>query len=122
MVEENFIFSPLQYEDKETIESYTFIGFEDFIDDNNYPRINQDNDTRVLAKKKIRENGSVRYSIKLDSSSRRLFNPLVYDINAKLQNIKPVFKSVNHKTFNLYIVFLKTKNQAWLLNAERENE
>ena len=122
-MEEDFIFKIKDSDEHTTtIESYTFTGFEDFIDDNNCPRINQDNDNKVLAKKKTRENGSTRYSIKLDSSSRKLFNPLLYNINAKLENIKPVFKSVNSKTFNLYITFLKTKNQSWLLNAERESE
>jgi hypothetical protein len=32
------------------------------------------------------------------------------------------FKDVNYKTFDLYVNFLKTKNVAWLHNAEREAE
>jgi hypothetical protein len=122
-MEEDFIFKlKRNNEELATVEYYTFIGHEDFIDDDNYPRIKKEEDNRILAKKKIRENGSTRYSIKLDSSTRKLFNPIMYDINSKLENVKPVFKSVNSKTFNLYINFLKTKNQSWLLNAERESE
>lgn len=122
-MEEDFIFRLKPNNTEESIvELYTFIGNEDFIDDKNYPRITKETDNRVLAKKRIRENGSTRYSIKLDSSTRKLFNPIVYNIDSKLENMKPVFKSVNHKTFNLYINFLKTKNQSWLLNAERESE
>lgn len=122
-MEEDFIFRLKNNNEEETTtESYTFIGYEDFIDTDNYPRVTDENDNRTLAKKRIRQNGSTRYSIKLDSSTRKLFNPILYDINAKLENTKPVFKSVNHKTFNLYINFLKTKNQSWLLNAERESE
>lgn len=121
-MEEDFIFRLKTNEQETTIESYTFIGYEDFIDSDNCPRITDENDNRVLAKKRTRENGSTRYSIKLDSSTRKLFNPILYDINAKLENTKIVFKNVNHKTFNLYINFLKTKNQSWLLNAERESE
>jgi hypothetical protein len=123
MTDEEFIFKlKSETNDGSIVESYTFIGYEDFTDADNCPRINKEDDNRVLAKKRIRNNGSTRYSIKLDNSNRKLFNPTIYDINAKLENKKPVFKNVNMKTFSLYINFLKSKNQSWLLNAERESE
>jgi len=30
------------------------------------------------------------------------------------------FKQVNAKVFEMYLTFLRTKNRAWLTNAERE--
>lgn len=121
-MEESIFRLPNSYTDDGVVESYTFIGSQDFLDDNNFPRIKNVDDHRVLAKKRIRNNGSTKYSIRLDTSNRKLFNPNIYDINARIENTRTVFKTVNSKTFNMYINFLKTKNQSWLLNAERESE
>ena len=57
----------------------------------------------------------------------RLLNPLgIYDegqqmrkLNHKDQNVW-LYKEVNVLAFEMYLKFLKTKNTAWLSNAERE--
>lgn len=109
-------------------EFFTLMGNEDFIDDNNNPRINSENSDSVYAKKILRDDGSYRYSIRL-ATSGKLFNPLsIYDNKNDKNFIERIcrssekFRNVNGRAFDLYLSFLKTKNTAWLNNAEREAE
>lgn len=82
----------------------------------------------VCAKKTHRSDGSIKYQIKLDRSSK-LYNPFSSLDNDKTNKdifINDVcrqdhkFKEVNQKAFDWYIQFLDTKNISWLNNAERE--
>lgn len=125
---ENFIFSSTKKQKKETsIEFYTMVDHQDFFDEDQLPRLNNDSD-KVYAKKIIREDGSVRYSIRL-SLSNKLYDPTstfgldktksFLDNTVRNENR---FKNVSHKVFDNYITFLKTKNSSWLLNAQREDE
>lgn len=108
-----------------TTEFYCVVGLEDFLDDNNNPRTEKPNQN-TLAKKIVRDDSSVRYSIKL-SKDGRLYNPLslygeekkytLYDNNPNATK----FKDVNFKCFDHYLNFLKTKNIAYFINAERES-
>lgn len=116
--------------DRNTItnEYFTLIGLEDFIDDSNRPRIENPENDNVFAKKIVRDNSSVRYSIRL-SKDGKIFNPAsIYgkeNNNTFLDRVcraSGKFRDVNYKTFDMYINFLKTKNTAWLHNAEREAE
>lgn len=107
-------------------EYYTLSGLEDFVDNNNNPRVNNEANDNVFAKKTIRDNSSVRYSIKI-SKDGKIFNPLsIYgkEIDStfldRVCRASGKFRDVNYKTFDMYINFLKTKNVAWLHNAERE--
>lgn len=65
-----------------------------------------------------------KYYVKVDSSGM-LYNPMgLYEeglLNKDLKYKKQWdYREVNKKVFNLYINFLKTKNQAWLTSANRE--
>lgn len=109
------------------IELYTLSGNEDFFDENQMPRKQVDGD-KVYAKKIIRDNGSARYSIRL-SLSNKLYDPTsqygldktksFLDSTVRQENR---FKNVSPKVFDMYLLFLKTKNTSWLHNAQREDE
>lgn len=116
---------------------YCILGKHDYLDDNQYPRTNQDDD-RVVAKavptsktkhlldKKIH----YKYFI-LTSPTLKFFNPI--DIHSTLSEVNKTdyisnvckkdwgFKEVNMMVFKDYIDFLKSKNQRLLKQAERNN-
>lgn len=110
-----------------TVEYYTVSGNEDFFDNDQLPRLKTDNDM-VYAKKTIRDDNTIRYSIRL-SLSNKLYDPtssLGLDktrsfLDSTVRN-ENRFKNVSPKVFELYVNFLKTKNVSWLHNAQREDE
>jgi hypothetical protein len=127
---DNFIFSANKADttkQQSVVEYYTLSGNEDFFDDDQMPRLNTDSN-RVYAKKTIRDNGTARYSIRL-SLSNKLYDPTsqygldktksFLDSTVRSENR---FKNVGPKVFDMYLVFLKTKNASWLHNAQREDE
>jgi hypothetical protein len=124
----DFIFSkPTNVKAVGSTEYYTISGSEDFFDDNQLPRLNQESD-KVYAKKIIRDDNTVRYCIRL-SLSNKLYDPTsVYGLDKTKSFLDNTvrsenrFKNVNPQVFELYTNFLKTKNTAWLHNAEREGE
>ncbi len=106
-------------------EFYSIIGSQDFLDSKNNPRVSLEDDIKVVAKKIYRDDGSIRYSIKYENG--KFINPIsIY--GSKIENTfldricksNDKFKEVNLKVFEMYLKFLKTKNTAWLNNAERE--
>lgn len=111
-----------------TNELYTIHGQHDFLDTEGNPRAHTDCD-KVLAKKMLREDGTYKYIIKNDSSGR-LYNPISIYGESKSRSETFLdktckdskFRTVNMKTFELYVNFLRTKNFSWLYNAEREAE
>lgn len=121
----DFIFQVPKIDDSLASEYYTIIDKEDYLDENNNPRIKADSDPRICAKKII-SNSKLKFLIKIDNSGK-FYNPLspVSSIkNLKLMSsisLEHKFKEVNYKTFDMYISFLRSKNQAWLNNAERED-
>ena len=75
---DNFIFKPSsrfsKQEEQDTITAYyTIIGSEEFIDDQGYPQIASES-KNTFAKKTIRKNGSIKYTIRLNNSGK-LSNP-----------------------------------------------
>jgi len=120
----DFIFEQNTKKTIATTEFYCVIGLEDFLDEENNPRTSSAN-KNTLAKKVIRDDSSIRYSIRL-AKDGRLYNPLsvygeekkytLYDNNPSIVK----FRDVNFKCFGHYINFLKTKNIAYFNNAERE--
>lgn len=127
---DNFIFSANKTDaikQESGVEYYTLSGNEDFFDDDQMPRLNADSN-KVYAKKTIRDNGTARYSIRL-SLSNKLYDPTsqygldktksFLDSTVRSENR---FKNVSPKVFDMYLVFLKTKNASWLHNAQREDE
>lgn len=110
-----------------SIEYYTVSGQEDFFDNDQIPRLANDSD-KVYAKKTVRDNGTVRYSIKL-SLNNKLYDPTMQYETKRTKSFldstvrdENRFKNVSPNVFNLYLAFLKTKNVAWLHNAQREDE
>lgn len=112
-------------------------GDEDFIDDNDRPRINDPHSTKIAAKsiqnKKPKHFGSSsqyhRYYIKL-SPTGEVYNPIHYHrIKDKKHNIvnqicknEWTFKEVNKVLFDKYIQFLNTSNISWLKEIERDTK
>lgn len=125
---DNFIFEQSTRTPTQENEYYTLMGMEDFQDSLNNPRINNSNDNKILAKKIVRDDNSVKFSIKLGNNGK-VYNPIsIYGEEKKNNFLDRIcrssnkFKEVNFKAFELYVKFLKTKNIAWLHNAEREIE
>ncbi len=109
---------------KETVshedEFYTLFGIEDYVDDNGNTRQTQQG-KKTYAK---RVDGKCLVKIGIDG---RAYNPLgLYSEGhanktlAKVGKDQYNFKRVNPKVFDLYVSFLRTKNIAWLNNANRE--
>lgn len=109
---------------KETVshedEFYTLFGMEDYVDDNGNTRQTQQG-KKTYAK---RVDGKCLVKIGIDG---RAFNPLglfsegqANKTLAKVGKDQYNFKRVNSKVFDLYVSFLRTKNIAWLNNANRE--
>lgn len=127
----NYIYTPTHIynnnntEQTENVELFTMLGMEDFLDDNQCPQTRID-DKRTYAKKITRNDGTIKYTIKM-APDKKLFNPISpidKDSNSvfldKVSRSNDKFRSVNQKTFDWYLKFLSTKNTAWLYNAERE--
>ena len=111
-------------EDKEqepgASEYYTFIGNHDYIDGDGNSRHDEEN-KKTFAKQ---EKGKYFIKIGLDN---RAYNPIgMFDegqsnkVLAKIGKNQFNFKRVNKKVFDLYTTFLRTRNLAWLNNANRE--
>lgn len=109
---------------KETVshedEFYTLFGMEDYVDDNGNTRQTQQG-KKTYAK---RVDGKCLVKIGIDG---RAYNPLgLYSEGHANKTLAKVgkgqynFKRVNPKVFDLYVSFLRTKNIAWLNNANRE--
>ena len=114
----------------EQTEVFTFWGNHDFEDAKGFPMLNLNkkespfemNDAHAL---KMTKGNKTSYYVRRGKHGR-LFNPIgMYsegNANKKLRqgqfewNLKPT----SQKIFNYYTNFLKTKNTAWLNNAERE--
>ena len=82
--------------------------------------------------KTVRTQNIVKHMVRIDPS-HKLLNPFDYDNQTEFSGHKNFvdntckgsktnrYTRVNGKCFNYYLSFLKTKNLAWLVNAEREN-
>jgi len=123
---ESFIHQHNKNETSTTSIFYGSIKNYDFIDNENNPRIEQEEDNRVLAKIKYKDNGSLKHLIRLDNL-KRIYDPTVDMSENKSNNLfeydgaMPSFKEVNKSVFNLYLSFLRTMNNSWIRNAERED-
>lgn len=116
----------LDLEEEKEVDLYTFFGKHDFLDELGYPKLRIDkkiidkvfSNNRALA---IRINGKkARYFAKIDSRGKLCDPDGLYSQRARPGQKSLEFKSISEKAFNFYINFLKTKNKAWLNNAERE--
>ena len=123
---ENFIFRP-NTQTKVTqsdTEYYTVLGNQEYLDNDGNPRLNKESN-KVFAKSVVSDE-STRYYIKIGAYGK-IYNPIGLfsegrhtKFMSKIGKKEYDFKEVNYKVFNMYINFLRTKNLAWLNNAERE--
>lgn len=109
---------------KETIEvkHYTLLGDHDYIDNEDNPRTEE---TKAMARS-ITTNDRTRYFIKIGRYGK-IYNPIGLHSEgthnkflSKIGKKEWEFKEVNPKVFDLYVHFLKSRNIAWLNNAQRE--
>lgn len=110
--------------DNKQAEYYTIIGKHDFIDSEKNPRLH--NDTHDACAMKLIGSTSTKFFIKTGLYGK-IFNPIgMYSEGTSHKSLSKSgkklwnFTQVNSKIFDMYITFLKTKNKAWLSNAERE--
>lgn len=106
------------------VEYYTIIGQHHFLDNDKNPRVNEVSD-KVFAKKNISDT-KIRYYIKVGTYGK-IYNPIgLYSEGTENKFLSKIgkraweFKEVNNRIFDMYINFLRTKNIAWINNAERE--
>jgi hypothetical protein len=120
------IFRPISNKKEESsiFMYYTVFGDHDFIDEDNNPRVKNKKD--ALAYVKTDEYDRDYFYIKVGTYGK-IFNPIgMYSEGksnkflAKIGKSEYTFNKVNTKVFDMYMNFLKTKNLAWLNNAERE--
>ncbi len=112
--------------DSKIYEYYTVFGQHEYLDNKNFPRL-EDGTGDVLAKS-VTLGSNTRYFLKLGSHGK-IYNPIgMYSEGTSNKFLSKIgkkaweFKSVSPRVFELYTNFLKTKNIAWLRNAEREME
>lgn len=129
MKEQDFIYKPdnIKNDISNKDAFFCLLQDKDFADENNNPRSNIEDSHKVLAKIKYKANGLPKYLIRIDAT-KKLLNPML-DM-PEIRNIKLLhsisgqslqFKEVNKKTFDFYLLFLKTNNPSWIFNAERED-
>ena len=110
-----------------TTEVFTIKGNQAFLDENDYPRLNEDQENSYDAfAKKIVRGQRTKYYVKRGRHGR-LFNPIgLYSEGTAKKQLRHAgkpeweYKETTSQVFNKYIKFLKTRNVAWLNNAERE--
>lgn len=127
---DSYIFNPKKIESKDTDQTrteklYCLLGQHDFIDEDNNPRLSSGS-FKVLAKSVKNGSANPRYFIKVGAYGR-ICNPIgMYTEGTENKFLSKIgrdewtFKEVNINIFDQYVNFLRTKNIAWLNNAERE--
>lgn len=105
-------------------EFFTLIGQHEYIDSDNNPRLNTEK-SNACAKKVISDK-STKYFIKTGLYGK-VYDPIgLYSEGTGAKFLARAgkkawdFTQVNSKVFEMYLAFLRTKNKAWLTNAERE--
>jgi hypothetical protein len=121
---ENDVFkiNPDKQETKSTYTRYTLFGQHDDIDMAGNPLT--DDEKKCLAY--IKGTDTEQYYLKIGLHGK-VYNPMgLYSEGKSNKFLSKVgkqeynFTKVNNKVFNMYLNFLRTKNLAWLNNAERE--
>lgn len=118
-----FEINPSKDKSTSEYEYYTVIGKQTYIDTNKNPRV--PDQKSALAYTKLSEQDK-QYYIKVGLYGK-IYNPIgLYSEGkankflSKVGKAEYNFTRVNQKVFDMYINFLRTKNIAWLNNAERE--
>lgn len=122
---ENDIFrmNPNKVESKSTYVRYTVFGQHDDIDRDGNPLTDEEKNCLAYIK---RLGHDEQYYLKIGLHGK-IYNPIgLYSEGKSNKFLSRVgkqeynFTKVNSKVFNMYLNFLRTKNLAWLNNAERE--
>lgn len=107
--------------EKETEQFYTIYGEQEYLDSQGNPRISSNDESKVFAKQ-INNKFYIKAGI-----NGHIFNPIgMYSEGRQQKFLSKVgkneysFQRVNEKVFSFYVSFLRTRNMAWLNNAERE--
>lgn len=102
---------------------YTLFGNHSNLDQENNPMCDNQKDSMAYTKQ---INDDKQYYLKIGLYGK-LFNPIgLYSEGKQNKFLSKVgkqeynFTRVNSKVFSMYLNFLRTKNLAWLNNAERE--
>lgn len=114
---------------------YTFKGSEKFLDESGYPRTETETEetyAKAVKDKLTKHFGDTNlvysFYIKTDPN-KNIYNPITrYSIEPKIKKnfvnsvckSNLVFTQVSEAIFNSYINFLKTGNQQWIVQAQRE--
>jgi hypothetical protein len=103
---------------------YTIVGKQTGFDEDNNPTV--ESDTSDVLAKKIISDAKSRFYIKIGPFGK-IYNPIgIFSEGRGNKYLKKAgkeewpFEEVNNRVFNLYLSFLRTKNQAHLNMAERE--
>mgnify|MGYP001166370986 FL=1 len=110
------------------VELYTISGKQSWKCDAGYPRLDDDKEEHFdCYAKKITVGSRTKFYVKRGRHGK-LFNPIgMYSEGMAKKQLRHAgrpeweFKETNEQVFTKYIKFLKTKNTAWLNNAERES-
>lgn len=105
-------------------EYFCFTGNEEFVDEQNLPRISSPSD-KVMAKRVKLSDKQYKYYVRM-GFDQKLYNPNnplnasknYIELNRNSELLK--FKLVNELTFIYYTKYLSTNNNIWLIKAERE--
>lgn len=106
-------------------EYFCLIDNADFIDDNQMPRKTKLDDSVLAKKVKLSDQQLYKYYVRM-GFDQKLYNPVNALSASKnytsLQRNSELnkFKVVGESAFNYYIMYLSTKNNIWLIKAERE--
>lgn len=103
---------------------YTFLDDSDFKDSSGYPRI-EDLDNRAMAKKVCADNESQNHYYIRKGYDSKIYNPLSQIASKSKLNITENtstirFKLVSKKAFDLFMMYLSTKDMKILNQTERE--
>lgn len=106
---------------------YTMIGKHEWLDEDGFPRLPEEKEDDPHAYAKSVTFGNDTHYMAKRGKHGKLFNPFgMYTEGTAANRSRHMgrpewnFQKMNEKAFNFYINFLKTKNTAWLHNAERE--
>lgn len=124
-LDSNFVFKrPVDINNEETVEYFTILDKQDYLNQDANPCLKCDSSESCAKIVTNHVNNTKKYFIKIDYNGK-LINPMSIYSSDKDQFVRELgkkikYKNVSPKVFETYMYFLRTKNIAWLNNAERE--
>tara|TARA_R110000796_G_scaffold1193_3_gene4665 strand:+ start:1807 stop:2187 length:381 start_codon:yes stop_codon:yes gene_type:complete len=111
-----------------TVDVFTISGKQTEKDSEGFPMLDEDQEDHHDAHaKKITTGSRIKYYVKRGRYGK-LYNPIgMYSEGTSKKQVRHAgrpeweFKETNEDVFRKYINFLRTKNTAWLHNAERDS-